>query len=1369
MFIFLNPNIITISFISNTEAEEEEEEISGESGDEVGDEIEEPVMYVRGEGSGKASKTGNVYNIIGSFESYDDNDIIGEAIEEEVILFCGEGSGYDCDVGNNDPKTEESTSTEAPKPSTAPKPMFFFGQPGCLKLSPMKVSSPSKSKTDESGTSNFSFDDFLSGKGIAAVATNKEKEIDSTKDGESSCTQNPLNDEGSVGSGNTETQLDKSDEQDLSENKPTENSIANYTHSPTNALNSQSTTVDEIPIDKDEIDRSAVVEQNIESPTHTNNLLEKSSDTIETNCESNLATGSESKADISSISNLKEIPEIEDLKPDPVTEVSTEEHCESDSLLSKDIVKPSIDDFDEILSPESNMSDNSPPQTEDNLDVEPKSSNEALSDNLGDEKLQVQESSAAQEKLEDEKTEINEESKTETADIIEGNTDNTDCLKEQEDEAEIVNKAEIELKPTIESEVAESSEDIAESKAPSDIKNESDKEKCEAEVDERSQSESSEDLENSGDSHVETKDNIEETKESIVIHETTSNSSKTEQTTSNEILETKSSDPIVSIASDSSQVLETVSQNQDTLVTEKESLKEDTKVDLVETDHKLSENPIHSKSLEEESPVTKLISSLPPDTQNGPTDTETESTWLEEAPKSDSDQPSDASDEMGSELISEPEELSIPTDQNLKLSAVKNLDAPELLKDEDVANVVCSNASENASESESKIKDQNGPLQLEATNISQENSVVTQTDDPIEDTLVNENANPSNVEEAELDLENVRSTTPVEVSETKDILDSRISEENVTENTTTEHRIETKVYPEEADIEPIEQSSTSQIQEDEQDQQIQEDTQIQKDEPILSTVLDPALEPTVAAADPTESKCKIVGEEQATAEESTTSNLDCSKSVDLQSPSSLSIQDDTEKANLIPVEAPKKHAQRDNSPEPAIISNTTSEQNEEAIDHLEESPSVPEIKNTHNDTFLPSLTNAPEQSENKPTYTNHEKRKATELDSLHTTNESKKLCEEGEIGERSLVARQTEMDAENEVVLPTENLISNEPEALVLNQEVKLDKPDAPELNFVQSNTHPDVGHDTASVQKLQPSVEDTLINRKNAANEVQEKVSVQTALEKIQPPEISTQTEQKVALPYRPTNDKKASSSVDHLSSIFTEKEVQPTSSQSENLLQIYKKTQSKSPSPSKLTAKVAPASEKKSPLSEKVNLPSDKVTPPNDQLQNAATEKPIQKNRKRRLSGEKVRLSSESSDGDCFDTHADSSGLNATDDSADEDIGGKRLKMRARVPMRNVRKFVEQKRTTRGAEISSDEDARPLAKETLSSPEKISQQSITVASVETSNEVDPLQISTPVEVKSAISVDKPRPKITEEKDEKSGEPAPVDEKPGKFNLCIF
>lgn len=1359
MFIFLNPNIITFYFISNTEAEEEEEEISGESGDEVGDEIEEPVMYVRGEGSGKTNKTGNVYNITGSFESDDDNDIIGEAIEEEVILFCGEGSGYDCDVGNNDPKTEESTSTEAPKPSTAPKPMFFFGQPGCLKLSPMKVSSPSKPKTDESGTTNFSFDDFLSGKGIAAVASNKDKEIDSTKDGESSCTQNPQNDEGSVGSGNTETQLDKSDEQDLSENKPTENSIVNYTHSPTNALNSQSTTVDEIPIDKDEIDRSAVVEHNIESKTHTNNLLEKSSDTIETNCESNLATGSESKADISSISNLKEIPEIEDRKPDPATEVSTEEQCESDSLLSKDIVKPSIDDFDDILSPESNMSDKSPPQTEDNLDVEPKSSNEGLSDNLDDDKLQVQESSAAQEKLEDEKT---EESKTETADIIEGNTDNTDCLKEQEDEAEIVNKAEIELKPTIESEVAESSEDIAESEAPSDIKNESDKEKFEAIVDERSQSESSEDLEKSGDSHVETKD-------SIVIHETTSNSSATEQTTSNEILETKSLDPIVSIASDSSQVLETVSQNQDTLVTEKESLKEDTKVDLVETDQKLSENPIHSKSLEDESPVTKLISSLPPDTQNGPTDTETESTWLEEAPKSDSDQPSDASDEMGSELISEPSELSIPTVENLKLSAVINLDAPELSKDEDVANVVASNASENAPESESKNKDQNGPLQLDASNISQESNVVAQTDEPIEDTLVNEAANPSNVEEADLDLENVRSTTPAEVSETKDIWDSRISEENVTENTTTEHRIETKVYPQEADIEPIIQSSTSQIQGDEQDEQIQEDQQIQNDEPILSTVLDPALENTVAAADPTESKCKLVEEEQATAEVSGTSNLDCSKPVDLESPSSLSIHEDTEKANFIPVEAPKEQAQQDNSPEPAIIANTTFEQNEEAMDQLEESLSVPEIKNTHNDTFLPSLTNAPEQSENKPTYTNHEKRKATELDSLHTTNESKKLCEEGEIGERSLVARQTETDAESEVILPTENLISNEPEALVLNQEVKLNKPDAPELNFVQPNTYPDVGHDTASVQKLQPSVEDTLINRKNAANEVQEKVSVQTALEKIQPPEISKLTEQKVALPYPPTNDKKASSSVDHLSSVVTEKEVQPTSSQSENLLQMNKNTQSKSPSPSKLTTKVAPANEKKKPLSEKVNLPSDKVAPPNDQLQNAAKEKPIQKNRKRRLSGEKVRLSSESSDGDCFDTHADSSGLNATDDSADEDIGGKRLKMRARVPMRNVRKFVEQKRTTRGAEISSDEDARPLAKETLPSPEKISQQPITVASVETSNEVDPLQISTPVEVKSAICVDKPRPKITEEKDEKSAEPAPVEEKPGKFNLCIF
>lgn len=49
---------------------------------------------------------------------------ISEAIEDPVILFMGEGSGEDSKVGNEEKKK-----------------IFFFGQPGCLKHSPLRGNS----------------------------------------------------------------------------------------------------------------------------------------------------------------------------------------------------------------------------------------------------------------------------------------------------------------------------------------------------------------------------------------------------------------------------------------------------------------------------------------------------------------------------------------------------------------------------------------------------------------------------------------------------------------------------------------------------------------------------------------------------------------------------------------------------------------------------------------------------------------------------------------------------------------------------------------------------------------------------------------------------------------------------------------------------------------------------------------------------------------------------------------------------------------------------------------------------------------------------------------------------------------------------
>lgn len=152
--------------------EEEEEELSEISDGDVGDEIEEPTLYVRGEGSGKANKSAIPFGEQGQFDDAEDN-AVGDAITEEVMYVFGEGLGHDCDVGNNDIKatTEASSSNiaaaEKPLTQAAIKPMFFFGQAGCLKLSPMKttiaaqpkVQSPNSLSTTENVTESNTKDE----------------------------------------------------------------------------------------------------------------------------------------------------------------------------------------------------------------------------------------------------------------------------------------------------------------------------------------------------------------------------------------------------------------------------------------------------------------------------------------------------------------------------------------------------------------------------------------------------------------------------------------------------------------------------------------------------------------------------------------------------------------------------------------------------------------------------------------------------------------------------------------------------------------------------------------------------------------------------------------------------------------------------------------------------------------------------------------------------------------------------------------------------------------------------------------------------------------------------------------------------------
>lgn len=152
------------------DSEQSDDELGSEelTDEEVGSSIEEPTMYVQGEGSGQANKCENTR--LSECDDFDENGI-GEAIEEDVFFVIGEGSGQECDVGNNDVKTTETTTpTSESKPSGPSKPMFFFGQAGCLKLSPMKTSASTPSppsnddkndsdnivpeKTDETATNN---------------------------------------------------------------------------------------------------------------------------------------------------------------------------------------------------------------------------------------------------------------------------------------------------------------------------------------------------------------------------------------------------------------------------------------------------------------------------------------------------------------------------------------------------------------------------------------------------------------------------------------------------------------------------------------------------------------------------------------------------------------------------------------------------------------------------------------------------------------------------------------------------------------------------------------------------------------------------------------------------------------------------------------------------------------------------------------------------------------------------------------------------------------------------------------------------------------------------------------------------------------
>ncbi|XP_032581111.1 ankyrin repeat domain-containing protein 11 [Drosophila sechellia] len=123
---------------------EEEEDVDSAAADieedddeeDTGEPIEDPTIVVQGQGSGLDCEA-IPYNFIGNLDYGDDLEI-GEAIADPMLHVIGQGWGTDCLVGNgkNEASVEE-TSTH----TSEPKATFFFGEPGCLKLSPMKQTS----------------------------------------------------------------------------------------------------------------------------------------------------------------------------------------------------------------------------------------------------------------------------------------------------------------------------------------------------------------------------------------------------------------------------------------------------------------------------------------------------------------------------------------------------------------------------------------------------------------------------------------------------------------------------------------------------------------------------------------------------------------------------------------------------------------------------------------------------------------------------------------------------------------------------------------------------------------------------------------------------------------------------------------------------------------------------------------------------------------------------------------------------------------------------------------------------------------------------------------------------------------------------
>ncbi|XP_068147457.1 microtubule-associated protein futsch [Drosophila tropicalis] len=201
------------------EDEDDDDDAEDDEDDDVGETIEDPPIKIFGQGSGKDCDGINLF-----LHCTDDDDIeespVGEAIEEPVHYVQGLGNGASCLVGNDKNESSEDAAAATATPSTEPKATFFFGEPGCLKLSPIKQQQTPK----PSATKRSIFDS------VSEEKTNGEsvKERDVTPprngDGEQKVEQHEIDNKKGIG---TEATSDAPEQDKVDKEKSETKAISN--------------------------------------------------------------------------------------------------------------------------------------------------------------------------------------------------------------------------------------------------------------------------------------------------------------------------------------------------------------------------------------------------------------------------------------------------------------------------------------------------------------------------------------------------------------------------------------------------------------------------------------------------------------------------------------------------------------------------------------------------------------------------------------------------------------------------------------------------------------------------------------------------------------------------------------------------------------------------------------------------------------------------------------------------------------------------------------------------------------------------------------------------------------------------------------